>query len=273
MGVVSTATVSEGVLNMGRLDEKVALITGAGSGIGRAGAYLFASEGARVAVVDCVATGGRETVRSIEESGGEATFVEADVSRAADVERMISRVMDTYGRLDILYNNAGIQGPVAPTAEVEEEDWDETLNINLKSAFLSCRRTIPLMLRQGGGVIINTSSTMGLGGKARIAPYCVSKAGIIVLTKTMAAEYARQNIRVNCICPGVIETPMGRPSIARVRMDLIPQGKAGQPEDVARAALYLASDDAAYVTGTVLVVDGGWTAEVMLPFKESALPK
>lgn len=254
---------------MGKLDGKVALITGAGSGIGRSGALLFAREGAKVGVADCDAAGGQQTVQGIRESGGDATFVEADVSSAADVGRMIRAVVSAFGRIDILYNNAGIQGPTALTAEVREEDWDTTLNINLKSAFLSCKSAIPLMADQGGGVIINTSSTMGLGGKSRIAPYCVSKAGVIVLTKTMAAEYAKQNIRVNCICPGVIETPMGSPSIDRVRMDLIPQGKAGKPEDIARAALYLASDDAAYVTGTVLVVDGGWTAEVMLPFKEA----
>ena len=257
---------------MGRLVGKVALITGAGSGIGRATALLFAKEGAKVAVADCVPAGGQETVRMIREAGGEASFIEADVSKSADVQRMVNTTVDTYGRIDILYNNAGIQGPVARTADLTEEAWDAVLNINLKSVFLASKYAIPVMLNQGGGVIINTSSTMGLGGKPHIAPYCVSKGGIILLTKTMAAEYARQNIRVNCICPGMIETPMTEWAIARLRMDYIPQGKAGQPEDIAQAALYLASDDSAYVTGAALVVDGGWTAEVMLPFKGPPAP-
>ena len=177
--------------------------------------------------------------------------------------------MDTYGRIDILYNNAGITGTVAPTADLTEEDWDLVLDTNLKSVFLGSKYTIPIMLNQGGGVIISTSSTMGLGGKTTIAPYCAAKAGIVLLTKTMAAEYASQNIRVNCICPGMIETGMTGSWIPALQMQFIPLGgAAGRAEDVARAALYLACDDSAYVTGTALVVDGGWTAEIILPFKE-----
>ncbi|MCX6000276.1 MAG: SDR family oxidoreductase [Chloroflexi bacterium] len=228
---------------MGKLEARVALITGSGSGIGRA-------------------------VRLIRDGGGEAVFIDADVSQTTDVQRMVETVAKTYGRLDILYSNAGIQGPVVLTADLKEDDWDLVLNTNLKSVFLGAKYVIPIMLKQGGGVIINTSSTMGLGGKARIAPYCVSKGGIIQLTKTMAVEYAKQNIRVNCICPGVIETPMGTASARVLRMDLIPRGEAGKPEDVARAALYLASDDASYVTGVILAVDGGWSAAIILPFKE-----
>jgi len=254
---------------VGKLDAKVALITGAGSGIGRATAFLFAGEGAKVAVADCVPAGGQETVRMIKEAGGEAIFIEVDVSKAADVERMVKTTVDTYGRIDILYNNAGITGTIAPTADLTEEDWDLVLDTNLKSVFLGSKYAIPIMINQGGGVIISTSSTMGLGGKTTIAPYCASKAGIALLTKTMAAEYASQNIRVNCICPGMIATAMTESWIPALQMQFIPLGgTAGRAEDVARAALYLACDDSAYVTGTALVVDGGWTAEVILPFKE-----
>ena len=253
---------------MGKLDGKTALITGSGSGIGRATALLFAREGARVAVVDHVPSGAQETVRTIKEAGGSAIFLECNVCQSVDVERMVKATVDAYGRIDILHNNAGIQGPVAPVADLTEDGWDLVINTNLKSVFLGSKYAIPIMVKQGGGVIINTSSAMGLCGRANIAAYCVSKGGIILLTKTMAAEYSKQNIRVNCICPGVIETPMAESSIAALQMQYIPQGKAGRAEDIARAALFLASDDSAYVTGASLVVDGGWTAELILPFKK-----
>lgn len=255
---------------MGKLDGKVALITGSGSGIGRATALLFAREGARVVVADYVPAGGEETVRMIKETGGEATFVEVDVSKSADVQKMIKATVETYGRIDILFNNAGIQGPVALTADISEEDWNLVLNTNLNSVFLGSKYAIPVMLKHGAGVIISTSSTMGLGGKATISPYACSKAGIISLTKTMAAEYGNAGIRVNCICPGVIYTPMGGPSADMLDMNYIPLRRAGQPEEIAAAALYLASDDSSFVTGIPLVVDGGWVAEVIFPFKAEA---
>ena len=257
---------------MGKLDAKVALITGAGSGIGRATALLFAKEGAKVAVADNVPAGGRETVKLIKDAKGEAIFLEVDVSKSAAVQKMIKGTIDTYKRIDILYNNAGIQGPVMPTAMISEEDWARTINTNLSSVFLGSKYAIPFMLNQGGGVILNTSSTMGLAGKANIAPYACTKAGIISLTKTMAAEYGPFNIRVNCICPGVINTPMGGPSAEVMDMNYVPLRKAGQPEDIAKAALYLASDDAPFVTGIALVVDGGWVAEVIFPFKGGSPP-
>jgi len=246
---------------MGKLDRKVALITGAGSGIGRATALLFSQEGAKVVVVDYVSQGGQETVRGIKEAGGEAIFVEADVSQAVDVKRMIKSAMDTYGRVDILYNNAGVQGPWMFTTEVSEEDWDSTVNTNLKGVFLGCKYVIPVMLDQGGGVIINTASTAGLVGLPGLPAYCASKAGVILLTKTISLEYADRDIRVNCICPGGILTGMTpaagfEPTFRQSQ----PMRRFAGPEEIARAALYLACEDSAYVTGIALTVDGGWTA-------------
>lgn len=254
---------------MGKLDGKVALITGAGSGIGRATALLFAEEGAKVAVADRAPAGGQETARMIKDSGGEAIFIEADVSKAADVERMVKTTADTYGRIDILYNHAGINSPIAPIAELTEEDWDLVLNTNLKSVFLGTKYTIPVMLKQGGGIIINTASIMGMCAQTYISPYCASKAGIILFTKATSVEYSKHNIRANCICPGFITTPMTDPWLPAVQMDHTPPGKAGEPENIAKAALYLASDDSAYVTGSSLVVDGGYSAEWAVPLKES----
>jgi len=255
------------VLKMGKLDGKVALITGAGSGIGRASALLFAEEGAKVAVADYVPAGGQETVKMIKEAGGEAIFIEVDVSKAADVENMVRTAVDTYGRIDILYNNAGIMGTEAATAEATEEDWDLVLDTNLKGVFLASKYAIPVMLSGGGGAIVNTASITGFIGSARLAAYGASKGGVVQLTKTMALEYADQNIRVNCICPGMIETTMTETEGLTSRTKFIPQKRAGRPEDVARAALYLASEDSAYVTASSLVVDGGWTAGVMIPSK------
>lgn len=255
---------------MAKLDGKVALITGAGSGIGRASALIFAEEGAKVGVADCDSVGGQKTVDMIRGAAGEAIFIETDVTKAADVERMVKTAVDAYGRIDILYNNAGIIGPVAPTADLTEEDWDLVLDTDLKSVFLGSKYTIPVMLEQGGGVIVSTSSTMGLAGKTTISHYSAAKAGIIALTRSMAAEYARQNIRVNCICPGMIETAMTESWIPQLQIEFIPLGeKCGRAEDVARAALYLACDDSAYVSGIALVIDGAWTAEAILPFRQA----
>lgn len=256
-------------MNAGKLDGKTALISGAGSGIGRATALLFAREGASVAVADFAPKGGGETVEMIRGAGGRSIFIQADVSKASDVRAMINTTVEEYRRIDVLFNNAGIQGPVAPTAGLTEADWDLVLNTNLKSVFLASKYAIPTMLDHGGGVIISTSSAVGLNGRAGIAAYCVSKGGIILLTKSMAAEYAAQNIRVNCICPGVIDTPMGAPSIEAIDISYVPQGKPGTPDDVARAALFLACDDSAYITGTAIIIDGGWTSQLLVPFKGS----
>lgn len=250
---------------MGKLAGKVALITGAGSGIGRATALLFSKEGASIVVDDIVPLGGHQTVEMIKKAGGQAVFVEADVSQSDGVQQMVGVTLDTFGHLDILFNNAGVMGKYVMTAETPEQAWDDIIATNLRGVFLGSKYAIPIMLSQGGGVIINTASTAGMIGLPGLPAYCASKAGVIQLTKTMALEYADKNIRINCICPGGIMTPMSAGSDS----DNPPpfrQSQAmrrfGQPEEVARVALYLASDDSSFVTGTSAVVDGGWTSGI-----------
>ena len=243
------------------------MITGAGSGIGRATALLFAEEGAKVVVADYSVEGGEETVKRVKEKGGEATFVAVDVSQAADVQKMIKTAIDKYGRLDILHNNAGIIFPLGPTENVSEADWDRVLSVNLKGVFLGSKYAIPHMLKQGGGVIINTASIAGLVGTTNIPAYCASKGGIVSLTKAMAMEYARKNIRVNCICPGAIKTPMldrftgFQLEAKKLFCEGEPIGRCGEPEEIAQAALYLACELSSFVTGTALIVDGGRTVQ------------
>jgi NAD(P)-dependent dehydrogenase (short-subunit alcohol dehydrogenase family) len=247
---------------MDRLQGKVALITGSGSGMGRASSLLFAEEGARVVVVDRVASSGDETVRMIRDAGGEASFVNADVAEAAGAEMMVSTAVATYGRLDVLFNNAGIEGPSVKLLEYGEDNWHRVIAVNLTAVYYAMRAAIPHMVEQGGGVILSTASVAGLVGLARSSAYSAAKAGVIGLSRTVALEYGAQNIRVNCICPGFIHTPMmdrvlgGRPQAAIEPH--VPLHRVGQVEDIARAALYLASDEAAYVTGVPFVVDGGY---------------
>ncbi|MCX5998729.1 MAG: glucose 1-dehydrogenase [Chloroflexi bacterium] len=251
---------------MGKLDGKVAVITGAGSGIGRASALLFAQEGAKVVVADYVAAGGEETTRMVKQAGGQAVFVYTDVSRMADVQNMLKTASDTYGRIDVLYNNAGVMGKYVFTADMSEQAWDEIIGTNLKGVFLGSKCVIPIMLAQGGGVIVNTASTAGIIGLPGLPAYCASKAGVIQLTKTMALEYADRNIRINCICPGGIATPMSMPTSPDAPPPPFgqpqPMRRFGGPEEVARAALYLVSSDSSYVTGIALTVDGGWVAGI-----------
>jgi NAD(P)-dependent dehydrogenase (short-subunit alcohol dehydrogenase family) len=250
---------------MGRLSGKVALVTGGGSGIGRATALLFAQEGARVAAADRVSAAGQGTVRMIRDAGGEAIFIEADVSREAAVREMVRTAVDRYGRIDILHNNAGIQGAFTPTTELSEETWNSILDTNLKSVFLTSKHAIPVMLKQGGGVIINTTSAAGIVGLPYVAAYCASKGGVIQLTRSMALEYAPQNVRINCVCPGGTQTPMMEqwipvdPPAREAFLKALPGGRAIQPDEIARAVLFLACDDSSSAIGAVLVIDRGWT--------------
>ena len=250
---------------MGRLDGKVALVTGAGSGIGRSVALLFSGEGARVAVLDWASDLGKETVAMIEEDGREAIFVEADVSKAADVQRAVQEVVHECGTIDILINNAGLNRPMAPAAEFPEEDWDVIVDVNLKGVFLCSKYVIPVMLAGGSGAIVNVASIVGLVATAGQGAYGAAKAGIIHLTKSVALDYAAQHIRVNCICPGPIDTPMTASALTGPIISYIPQRRVGQPKEVAQAALFLASDEALYITGANLVVDGGWSVRAAHP--------
>ena len=246
-----------------RLQNKTAIITGAGSGIGRAIALTFAKEGAKVVVADWSEEGGKETMEHIRKINGEAVFVKTDVSKTADIDKMVKTCLDKFGRVDILVNNAGIV-KFGPLHETPEEDWDAVLNINLKSVFLGSKKVIPEMLKQGQGKIINTTSIAGLVGFENVGPYCASKGGIIALTREMALEYAKNKINVNCIAPGVIKTAMTKDMLADQATKAAfeaqtPYPRLGEPEDIAMAALYLASGESDFVTGQVLVVDGGWT--------------
>jgi NAD(P)-dependent dehydrogenase (short-subunit alcohol dehydrogenase family) len=245
----------------------VALVTGASAGIGRATSLAFAREGARVVVADVQSGGGEETVRLILDAGGEAAFVRADVSRAADVEAMVHRAVEVFGRLDYAFNNAGIEGESAPTAECTEANWDRVIGINLKGVWLCMRSEIPVMLRQGGGAIVNCSSVAGLVGFPNTPAYTASKHGILGLTRASALEYARQGIRVNAVCPGVIRTAMverfthQNPQAEAQLVDREPVGRMGTPEEIAGAVLWLCSDAASFVTGHALAVDGGFVSQ------------
>ena len=251
---------------MGKLDGKVAIVTGAASGIGRATAILFASEGAKVVLADWDERQGSRVADELREAGHDAVFVRVDVSRPEDVEGMISTAVERYARLDVLFNNAGIEGEQAPTADCTLENWERVINVNLKGVFLGMKYGIPAMLKGGGGAIINNASVAGIVGFAGIPAYCASKGGVIQLTKAAALEYAKQGIRVNVICPGVIWTPMVERFTAqsdetrKALESLEPVGRFGTPEEVARLALFLASDDSTFCTGAPFVVDGGFVA-------------
>ena len=250
----------------GRVEGKVALVTGGASGIGRATALTFAREGAKLVIADINADGGHQTVHMITEKGGEAIFVQADVSQATAVEAMISKTVATYGRLDCAHNNAGIGSrPWVRLHEVPEESWDRVLNNNLKSVWLCMKYELIQMLAQGGGTIVNTASIMGLVGSwSRSSAYNASKHGVVGLTKTAALEYAPQGIRVNCVCPGYIQTPMSAQNDPERQAQIIarePIGRVGTPEEVAEAVVWLCSDVASFVTGHTMTVDGGYVAQ------------
>ncbi len=251
-----------------RLAGKVSVITGAGSGIGRAAALLFAREGARVVAADLNRRAAEETARMIRDVGGEAMAVEVDVSSTASVERMFEETLEAYGRLDVLVNNAGY-GFAATVEQTDEADWDRLMAVNLKGVYLGCKYAVPLMRRQGGGVIVNTASVVALVGIENRAAYCASKGGVAALTRALALDHVRDGIRVNCVAPGTVDTPYlsgiiaQNPAPAALRKELEerqPMGRMGRAEEIAYAMLYLASEESSFVTGSVLVVDGGWTA-------------
>jgi NAD(P)-dependent dehydrogenase (short-subunit alcohol dehydrogenase family) len=254
------------------LKDKVALVSGAASGIGRTTSLLFAREGAKVAAVDVSEAKGREAVEAIRSAGGDAVFIHADVSRAADCERMVAETERAFGRLDILFNNAGVFEPADQSVlDTAEAVWDRVIDINLKGVFLGCKYGIPALLRAGGGVIINTASFVALMGAAvpQIA-YTASKGGVLSMTREIAVEFARQNVRANALCPGPVETPLmsallADPARRQRRLVHIPMGRFAQADDIASAVLFLASDESRYMTGVALTVDGGITAAYITP--------
>ncbi len=248
---------------MGKLQGKVAIITGAASGIGKATAELFAAHGATLALADWHGEAGAVLVDTLQKRGAEAIFVQVDVSKSADVKRMVRTAVEQYGRVDIVFNNAGFEGEQAPTADTTEENWDQVISINLKGVFLGMKYGIRQMLKNGGGTIVNNASVTGLVGFAGFPAYCAANGGVVQLTKAVALEYAAQNIRVNCVCPGVIMTPtMERfaaehPEAKEALKEMEPMGRPGSPEEVAQAVLFLASNAGSFMTGAAIPVDGG----------------
>ena len=252
-----------------RLKNQAALITGGTSGIGEATAFLFAGEGAALAITGRNEKRGHAITEKIMEGGGKAIFLRTDVRKAAECERAVRETLASFGRVDILFNNAGVFYP-HDTLECSEEEWDEQIDINLKGTFLMSKAALPGMIAQGRGVIVNNSSGWGIVGGDKAVAYCASKGGVVLMTKAMAIDHGRQGIRVNCICPGDVETPM-LPQDAKMRglrwEDYIascanrPLGRVGTAEEIAKAVLFLASEDSSFMTGAALVVDGGGTAD------------
>lgn len=246
---------------------KTAFITGASSGIGEAAAMAFAKSGASVAVVDVNADLGGRVVNSIEKVGGKAIFLKCDVSSGAQVKEAVEKTISVFGNLNFAFNNAGTEGQSAPTADCTEENFDRVINVNLKGVWLCMKYQIPQMLKQKKGAIVNCSSVAGLIGFAGVPAYVASKHGVIGLTRTAALELAKANVRVNAVCPGIIQTPMierfthGEAQIQQQLVAGEPVGRVGNPEEVANAVLWLCSDQASFVTGHPLAVDGGWVAQ------------
>jgi NAD(P)-dependent dehydrogenase (short-subunit alcohol dehydrogenase family) len=251
---------------MGEFTEKVVLITGGSSGIGKATALAFAQKGAKVAIGSRRTTESSEIVDKIQANGGEAIFIQTDIKKAADVENLVNQTVNTFGRLDFAFNNAGIEGMIAPGAEQTEESWDNVIDTNLKGVWLSMKYEILQMLAQGGGIIVNNSSAGGVVAAANISSYIASKHGVIGLTKAFALEYAQSNIRVNAVCPACIETGMVHRAFSdqetlNKMIAMHPIGRMGTPEEVANAVIWLCSDNSSFMTGHSLMLDGGLTAQ------------
>ena len=251
----------------GEFEGKVVLVTGGAYGIGRAAAIGFAQKGAKVVIADIDVRRGEETLRLVREAGGDAIFVKTDVSSETEVAAMVNKAIETYGRLDCAFNNAGIHKDFISTLDFTSADWEEVINVNLKSVWLCMKYEIPQMLKQGRGAIVNTSSAAGLVGAPSNPAYPASKHGVVGLTKSTALEFARKGIRVNCVCPGPIRTGMNEalmaahPEIVKAMDQKVPMGRIGEPEEVAAAAIWLCSDEASYITGHALPVDGGIVAD------------
>ena len=250
----------------GMFEGKVALVTGAGGGIGRAAALAFAREGARVVASDIEGAGGEETVRLVAEAGGGAVHIACDVTRAEEVNGLVQATVDAFGRLDCAHNNAGIEGAYGRTADCDEENFDRTCAVNLKGVYLCLKAEIAHMLGAGGGAIVNTASVAGVEGAKNLPAYVASKHGVVGLTRTAALEYATRGIRVNAVCPGPIRTRMleaimeENPRMEPAMIAAVPMRRLGRPEEIAEAVVWLCSDRASYVTGQGLLVDGGFTA-------------
>lgn len=253
-----------------RLKNKIAIITGAGSGQGRAASVLFSREGAKIVACDWKPELGDETVQQVKSDGGEAIFVRTDVSSSKDVQNLINTAVKTFGRIDIIYNNAGVgfSSPLsmADVLNTPEEDWDRVIAINLKSMYLTSKFGIPELIKTGGGSIVNTASIAALIGSEAAHAYTAAKGGMVALSRALAVEFGPKNVRVNCICPGAIDTPMIAPVVDPLKKSgqpfmLSPIRRLGTPEDIALCALYLASDESSFVTGATFVVDGGFIAQ------------
>lgn len=253
-----------------RLEGKAALITGAGSGIGRAMALLFAREGACLIVVDQHEEAVRETARQVTEAGGTATALRCDVTQGDQVKAAIDACVGAYGRIDVLCNNAGVVGSTTTVVDTPEDAWDRAFAVNVKGVYWGCKHAVPHMIAQGKGAIVNTASVAGMVGIPNRAPYCASKGAVIALTKAMAVDHVGQGVRVNCICPGTVDSPWVRVGLLANEPDPAaayaalaarqPMGRLGLPEEIALAAVYLASDESAFCTGSELVIDGGLVA-------------
>ncbi|MDA1189504.1 MAG: glucose 1-dehydrogenase [Chloroflexi bacterium] len=258
---------------MGDFDGKVALITGASSGVGKAAAFEFARRGANVVLAARRTKEGGAVAQTIREDGGKALFVQTDVSDMRDVERMVEAAVKSFGRLDFAFNNAGIEGNIAITADSTEENWDNVIGINLTGAWLCMKYEIPEMLKTGGGAIVNMASDIALVGARGLPAYVASRFAVVGLTKSAALEYADKNIRINVVCPGIIETPMwdriteGDEAVQRAFRDSYPAGRTATSEEIAAAAAWVCSDAASYMSGHALSLDGGHTAGVTAPFK------